>query len=97
MTGISEILVLLLLIVCVLILPRLFKGESSKKAPSIIKFKKLTAKIRFGVILTFAYPVVMALYFKPWDDGLIPYISFGVIPVFLAWGIVWVMGGKKKI
>ena len=95
MTGISEILVLVLLIACILILPRLFKGET-KKAASSKKIKKLTAKIRFGIILTLIYPIAMALYLKPWHENLIGYLSIGVIPVFLAWAIVWILAGRKK-
>jgi len=96
LTGISEILVLVLLIACILILPRLFKGEPVKKASSSKKLKKLPAKIRFGIVLTLVYPVTMALYLKPWNENLISYISFGIIPVFLAWAVVWIISGRKK-
>ncbi len=40
MTGISEILVLVLLITCILILPRMFKGEPQKKISSSKKKEK---------------------------------------------------------
>lgn len=96
MTGISEILVLVLLIACILILPRLLKSEPEKKGVASKKLKNLTAKTRLGIILTLAYPAAMALYLKPWNDKLIPYVSFGVIPVFLIWAIVWILAGKKK-
>ena len=96
MTGISEILVLVLLIACILILPRLFKGETVKKASSSKKLKKLPAKFRFGIVLTLVYPIAMALYIKPWNENIISFISFGIIPVFLVWAIVWIIAGKKK-
>ena len=96
MTGISEILVLLLLIVSILILPRLFKGEPDKKASASRKLKKLSAKIRLGILLSLAYPVAMALYLKPWTAHQMIYLSCGVLPVLLAWGIVWILAGTKK-
>lgn len=96
MTGISEILVLVLLITCILILPRLLKGEPAKKGSSSKKLTKLRAKTRFSIILTIIYPVGMALYLRPWNDNLIVYISYGIIPVFLCWAIVWILAGKKK-
>ena len=96
MTGISEILVLVLLITCILILPRLFKGDpGGKKSPSI-KLKKLPVKIRVAIILTLLYPVGMALYLKPWDKNPILYLSWGILPVFFVWAMIWILAGKKK-
>ena len=96
MTGISEILVLVLLIACILILPRLFKGEPAKKNSLSEKRKILSAKIRFGIVLTLVYPIAMALFIKPWNENIISFISFGIIPVLLIWSIVWVIAGRKK-
>ncbi|SDT98697.1 hypothetical protein [Desulfobacula phenolica] len=96
MTGISEVLVLVLLITCILILPRLLKGEPTKKRSSSKKLTKLSTKTRFSIILTIIYPVFMALYLKPWNDNFIAYISYGILPVFLCWAIVWVLSGKNK-
>ena len=96
MTGISEILILVLLIACILILPRLFKGEPAKKTSSAKILKKLPAKIRFSIVLSLIYPMVVALYLKPWNENLIPYICYGIIPVFLAWAVVWIIAGQKK-
>jgi len=96
MTGISEILVLLLLITGILILPRFFKGEPVKKSSSPKMLKKLSAKIRFCIVLSLVYPIAIALYLKPWNDNLVAYISYGVIPVIVAWSIAWVLAGKKK-
>jgi len=95
LTGISEILVLVLLITCILILPRLFKGEPVKKASSSKKLKKLKTKTRFIIILTIAYPLAMALYLRPWHKNLIFYISYGILPVFLLWAVAWILAGKK--
>ena len=97
MTGISEILVLVLLIACILILPRLFKGDEApgqKKAP-IIKMKKLGTSTRIGIVVSFVYPVAMALYLRPWDDHIVSYLSLGIFPVLLAWALIWILAGKK--
>ncbi len=96
MTGVSEILVLVLLIACILIVPRLFKKEPVKKSSSAKKLKKLSSKIRFGIVLTLVYPAAMALYLTPWNGNLVYYISFGIVPVLLAWAVVWIIAGKKK-
>lgn len=96
MTGISEILVLLLLITGLLILPRFFKGESATKSSSPMILKKLSAKIRFCIVLSVIYPIALALYLKPWHDNLTAYLSYGIIPVFVAWAIAWILAGNKK-
>jgi len=96
LTGISEILVLVLLIACILILPRLFKGEPDKKKSSSKKIKNLPAKLRFNIVLTLAYPMVMALFLKPWENHLILFITYGIAPVIFAWAVIWIMAGKKK-
>ncbi|WP_300462782.1 hypothetical protein [Desulfobacula sp.] len=96
MTGISEILVLVLLITCIVILPRMLKGDPVKKGSSPKKIlHKFTAKTRLAIILTLVYPLAAALYLKPWDDHLMRYISYGMIPVFLAWAVAWILAGKK--
>jgi len=96
LTGISEILILILLITCILILPRLFKGEPDKKVPPSKKIKALPAKLRVSIVLTLVYPMIMALYFKPWENNLIIFLSYGIIPVFLFWALVWIIAGKKS-
>ncbi|MDA3917610.1 MAG: hypothetical protein PF690_11635 [Deltaproteobacteria bacterium] len=96
MTGINEILVLVLLIACILILPRLFKKDSAKKVSASKKIKNLSAKIRFSIVLTLAYLIIAALYLKPWENNPIVYLSYGVVPVFLTWAIAWIVTGKKN-
>lgn len=96
MTGISEILVLVLLIACIFILPRMMKGEPETKTRVLKKKAPLSAKIRLGIILSLIYPLVLALYLKPWNTAYIPYVAYGILPVFLAWSLVWVLAGRKK-
>lgn len=95
-TGINEILVLVLLIACIFILPRLFKKDSDRKVSSSKKIKNLSAKIRFSLVLTLTHPIVAALYLKPWENNPIVYLSYGVAPVFLFWAIAWIVAGKKN-
>lgn len=95
MTGVSEILVLVLLITGILILPRFFKGEPDKKTSSAKMLKKLPAKIRLNIVLSLIYPIAMALYLKPWNGNLISYISYGIVPVILVWAVVWIIAGRK--
>jgi hypothetical protein len=96
LTGVSEILVLVLLITCILILPRFFKGESTQQKPSLKKLGRIPVKIRFAIVLSLVYPAAMALYLKPWNENLIFYLSFAILPVILFWAFAWILAGLKK-
>lgn len=96
MTGISEILVLVLLICCILILPRIFKPQSAglKQGKSVLP-KSVSAKMRAGIVLSILLPVVAALVMKPWQGNLIAYLAFGVLPVALCWALFWILDGRQ--
>lgn len=96
MTGISEILVLVLLITGILILPRMFKVAPAEQKAFAKPIKKFTLKTRIAVVLTLVYPLVIALYLKPWNENLISYISTAIVPVLLFWAIVWILAARKK-
>ncbi len=98
MTGISEILVLILLIAGILILPRIFKAEPKGKntKKSVLKnLNQLTLKTRLLVFLTFGYPFAMAFVLQPWQSNLTVYLLAGVVPVGIAWSIAWILGGRN--
>ncbi|MFH2058088.1 MAG: hypothetical protein ABIJ59_04215 [Pseudomonadota bacterium] len=97
MTGATEILVLVLLILAILILPRLFNPAPKNKKELLPKrLSQLRPITRAGIIMTLVYPAGMALYLKPWESHLIIFLSLGVLPVFLSWSLVWILSGKKK-
>jgi len=95
-TGISEILVLVFLILVILILPRLFKPAPEKPLNRPSKAARLRPGMRAGIILTLVWPVVTALYWQPWQQNPVPFLSFGILPVFLSWSLVWIFAGRKK-
>ncbi len=94
MTGVSEILVLILLISGILILPRIFKP-----APKAVQGKKkrtLSKKKRAGVVVSVLIPITAAMVLKPWNGNLVLFVSIGIIPVALAWAMVWILSAQKK-
>ncbi|MDD9304401.1 MAG: hypothetical protein HUK40_19475 [Desulfobacter sp.] len=95
MTGISEVLVLLLLITCVLILPRMLKPapKNVRTKPGI---KGFSMKMRAGVVASVVFPILTALLMKPWQVNPTPYIFTGILPVVVCWGIVWILAARKK-
>ncbi len=97
MTGVNEILVLILLIVAILILPRMFRSGSVKNEASAKNLFHLKPLARAGIVLSLLYPVFFALYLKPWEGGqMISFFSIGILPVILAWSVVWIVTGRKS-
>ena len=97
MTGISEMLLLILLIALIFILPRMFKGESAinkKAGPAVLK--SLQAKTRGLIVISIVYPLCTAFYLKPWHGHGVVFVFYGLFPVFLIWAIIWIFAGKKK-
>jgi len=94
-TGISEILVLILLICGILILPRMFKPapKPAKKTSLPVSFNM---KLRAGIVASVLVPVIAALIIQPWKENLLAYICTGVLPVVLTWALVWILAARKK-
>ncbi|WP_020588987.1 hypothetical protein [Desulfobacter curvatus] len=97
MTGISEILVLILLILCILIVPRMItpkpSGKKKKTRPSARGF---TMKMRIAIVLSAAVLIISALWAKPWQGQILMFIASGVLPVALGWSLVWIFSARKK-
>lgn len=94
MTGISEILVLILLICAILIIPRMMKPAPSARSSK--NSKGLTAGMRAGIVVSLLLPVVSGLITKPWNGNPITFVITGILPVALAWGAFWILSARKK-
>jgi len=93
LTGVSEVLILILLISGILILPRMFKP--APKAVQRKKNKPLSKKARAGIVLSVVIPIAAAIGLKPWNGNFILFVSIGIIPVALAWALAWIVSAKK--
>ena len=97
MTGISEVLVLILLICGILILPRMFKPAPAKSAGASKKSpRSFSMKLRAGIVVSIVFPILAAFVIQPWKGQLIPYLAIGILPVGLAWALAWVLAARKK-
>ena len=96
MAGIQEILTLILLISCIIFLPRLFGGNRSftrKKAKRLSP----SGKLRLAIVLSVIFPLVMAVPLRPWHpENRSMFLLGGLLPVILYWAGVWIFQGFKK-
>ena len=104
MSGIQEILVLIIIVLGILILPRILNPDRSEKGPqggdgsSRISpgLTALSGRMRLAIIVSILWPLAALLYFQPWHRHLIPFVVFGIGPVALFWGAFWVVAGFRK-
>ncbi|MFO7665048.1 MAG: hypothetical protein R6V76_00310 [Desulfobacterales bacterium] len=96
-SGFNEIVVVVLIAFAIFFLPRL-KGKRQE-----IRFIKSTPKslvasgrIRLAIFVSVLWAAGAVLFFKPWNENLFPFIYIGIGPVFLGWGLIWVLAGYKK-
>ena len=94
MTGISEILVLILLISGILILPRMLKPRPADN--SRIKIARLSRKKRAAIVASVLYPIAVGLAVKPWEGPWLLFAVTALVPVILAWAVYWIVAAPKK-
>jgi hypothetical protein len=99
-SGIQEILLLLIILLAILFLPRViaqFRATDAKKPRPVRKPLHISGRLRLALTASLLWPLGVAVYFKPWRAGTLePFLYFGVGPVFLAWGIVWIISGFAR-
>lgn len=94
MTGVSEILVLILLISGILILPRMLKPPPAGKTGK--KMGRLSQKKRSAIVISIVFPVACALVIKPWEGHVLMFGAVGLVPVALGWAFYWILSAPKK-
>ncbi|HAR34928.1 MAG TPA: hypothetical protein DCR95_12825 [Desulfobacter sp.] len=96
MTGISEILLLILLILCIFIVPRMITPKPSGRRTKRASARVFTMKMRLAVVLSAADIIISALWTKPWQGQISMFIVSGILPVALGWSLVWIFSARKK-
>lgn len=95
MSGIQEILIIVLLLALVVFLPRrMGKAGRANKSGNIMQ--ALSGTMRLGVIVSALWLLLCSVYFRPWSGELLGFALIGLCPVILGWGIIWVIDGYKK-
>jgi hypothetical protein len=98
-SGIQEILVLVVILGAILLLPRL--GSRSRPPESVRRTRRsplarLSGGMRVAVSASVLWPLATAVYLEPWQNGPRAFLLAGLLPVAALWGIVWVTAGFRK-
>jgi len=98
-SGLQEILILVLIGLAIFFLPRIGQKIQPQNSlnPLIIKAGFLfSGKMRLAIIISIIWPLFIAYFVKPWQNGLEKLFYFGLAPVFIGWSIRWIIAGYKK-
>ena len=96
-SGIQELLLIVLIVLGIFLVPRMMKPlPAPRKAMLRHPVLRFTRTLRLAIILSVLWPVACALYFKPWLQNVIPFVTLGIGPVVVGWSLKWVLAGMKN-
>ena len=94
MSGISEILVLVIIVLAIFFIPRMMAKPEDKRPvkPAV----ELTGKLRLAIAASVIWPALIAAYLQPWQKDLVLFLYLGIGPVILGWGAFWIITGFRR-
>ena len=96
MSGVTEILLIIAIVLVILFLPRLAGKRDEIKGRNNSSGFRLSGKLRIAVFASVLWPSAIALLLRPWDESIIPFLYVGIAPVVVFWGIRWIVQGYRK-
>jgi hypothetical protein len=96
LSGVTEILLIVAIVVAVFLLPRMMaKNPDKDLKPSNPGFS-IPGRMRLAIVLSFLWPALVALFLKPWNNHWVAFLYVALGPVALSWGIWWIWWGFRK-
>jgi hypothetical protein len=96
-SGIQEILIILLIVAGIFFVPRMM---SPRPAPQKVvprrPVRRFSWTLRLAIVVSIFWPLACAVYFKPWQQDVIPFTVIGLGPVVVGWSVSWVLAGMKS-
>ena len=98
MSGLTEILLILVIIVVLFFLPRMASrsAPAARKAAPRPLVKRLSGRLRLAVLASVVWPAAAALWLQPWKSDHLLFVGIGAAPVIVGWGAYWVIAGFKQ-
>lgn len=96
MSGLQEILIIILIILVILFAPRLLGSHSAGNRTPSDRLKTITGAMRLKIALSFLWLVIAALWRQPWQNGWVSFLTMGILPLLIFWVGQWVFSGFKK-
>jgi hypothetical protein len=96
MSGIQEILVIVLIILGILFIPRITGKSATPQPSSFSKRLRLSGLTRLAIVDSILWPLGFAVYYRLWQGHSTAFYVYGLGPVISGWSLYWVMAGFIK-
>jgi hypothetical protein len=97
LSGLQEILLILLILVGLFVIPRMIQRP---QRPSIRTVRPqlpvVSGKLRLAILASAIWLGLTAAFFSPWRNGWEGFAYAGGGVVAVAWGAMWVIRGFRK-
>jgi len=93
-TGIQEILILVIIVLAIFFVPRILaKGnEKTPPKPALV----VSGKMRLAIAGSIFWLLLAAAVLQPWNQNLVLFLYAGLGPVVSGWVINWVVLGFRN-
>jgi len=92
----QELLVLIVIGLAIFYLPRMMGRRSTPSPGPAHRPPSLTGRMRLAILITFLWVAAWALLLKPWEENLLPFVSFALGPAAALWGAAWGWVGYRR-
>lgn len=94
MSGMQEILLIVMVALAVFYLPRRSIRQTVKRTarPAWI----FSGWMRLAVAGSFLWLSLTAVLLEPWEKNWLFFFYFGIVPVVVEWSVIWVIAGYRK-
>jgi hypothetical protein len=95
LSGIQEILLIVLIVVVIWLLPRLVNRSGGEEKAGAAPFR-LGGRARLALLASGVWIAAAALLWSPWEGDPLRFLFVGLGPPALGWGAAWVVLGFRK-
>ena len=99
MSGIQEILVIVVILLGIFFIPRITRQGQNVAAPRtafLSASRFLSGPMRLAIVTSVVWPLLAAAYYKPWQNEPLSFFYIGAGPVAAAWSVYWIVTGYRK-
>lgn len=93
MSGLHEILIVVLIVLGIIFLPRLSGRPAVRPLPVNRKGIRMSGLMRMAMAISGLWLFGAIIYHRAWEEITMPFYLFGMGPVLLGWAAYWVLNG----
>lgn len=93
MSGIQEILIIVLIVLGILFIPRIIGRPATRPRVITPNRLRLSGLMRLAIAISGLWLLGAVIYHRPWEDITMPFYIYGLGPVIVCWALFWVWDG----